>query len=406
MLQIQKFLETHTLKELQEKHGVYCSFSKSGHKASFNYDQLEAKENDPLSQECRGLILSADDGRSFLSEAQMINGRLNYDHIVMGKTKILAMALRRFFNNGQGSCANVNWSDPNLAIMEKLDGTLIIVYYDPFTDAWCAATRSVSEADLLMENGIYTFRTLFEKALKETCGSSFDEYTSKLDKQITYCFELTTPLNRIVCKYDDYRVTLLAARNNISLIELDVNTINSFGVPKVKTYKYSSLEELVNWVSTLNPSEHEGVVVKDSNFNRIKIKNAAYVAFSKIRDVLGTSERNCLELILLEKEDDSIPFLPQEIVDNLLKIKNSLHNFIKYYDQMYTSVRAEADNTLLNDRKTFALLVAQHKLWGAPMFEMWGGKSNNMKEFLNNSRKNGTWGDSFLDRILELLKHF
>lgn len=430
MLLVQKYLENNSFGNLARDHGVYASFSKSGHKFSLNYDQIEAKESDPLAQECRGLVLSLEDGSPIFGQVGP-DGKINRDGIEPGKTKILAYPMRRFFNAGQGACANVNWNDPNLSIMEKLDGTLIILYYDPFTHAWCAATRSVPEADLLMDNGIYTFRTLFEKALKETCGLSFNDYTDKLDRYITYCFELTTPLNRIVVKYEDYKVTLLAARQNIYIVDLsgsfnpetqqysggnesysldeldinDIDAVDSFGVPKVKTYKYSSLEEIVNWVSTLNPSEHEGVVVRDSNFNRIKIKNAAYVAFSKIRDVLSTSERNCMELILLEKEDDSIPFLPREIVDNLLKIKSGLQATIKLYDDVYLAMKAEADAINLGDKKTFALLVTQNKkIWQTPLFQIFSGKAKNMKDFIAKNRKDGTWGDSFLDKLLELSK--
>ncbi len=66
MLLVQKYLETHSFANLAAEHGVYASFSKSGHKFSLNYDQIEAKESDPLAQECRGLILSALDGTSYL----------------------------------------------------------------------------------------------------------------------------------------------------------------------------------------------------------------------------------------------------------------------------------------------------------------------------------------------------
>src|SRR5574338_666430 len=219
-LLVQEYLETHTFGDLAREHGVYASFSKSGHKWSLNYDQIEAKESDPLAQECRGLILALEDGSPVIATGT--TGFATRDATCPGKTTILAYPMKRFFNYGQGAAAEINWSDPGLAVLEKLDGTLCIVYYDKFTDQWCVATRSVPEADLLMDNGIYTFRTLFEKALYDTTGGlPFEQFAAILDKNITYSFELTTPYNRIVVAYPECRITLLAARKLSSLKEVD-----------------------------------------------------------------------------------------------------------------------------------------------------------------------------------------
>lgn len=403
MLLVQKYLETHSFGDLAREHGVYASFSKSGHKFSLNYDQIEAKESNPLAQECRGLVLALEDGRPIF--ADMTSGKPNRDNMIPCSTTILAYPMNRFFNHGQGSAANIDWSDPNLAILEKLDGTLCIVYYDPFTYKWCVATRSVPEADLFMDNGVFTFRTLFEKACQDTLGYAFEQLNEKLDTRFTYCFELTTPYNRIVVNYPHNRITLLAARNLDTLQEVNPRELQ-LDVPVVEAHTYTTVSELLDWVSSLNPMEHEGVVVRDANFNRIKVKNAAYVAYNKVRDALGTSERNCMELILAEKDDDVIPMLPEEIVKNLIKIKSGLQVALKLYDDHYVAVKAEADSVNLGDKKTFAILVTQNKnMWHAPFFQMFSGKAQNMKDFIAKSRKDGTWGDSFLDKILELSKN-
>jgi len=406
MLLVQEFLKTHSFKELQEQHGVYASFSKSGHKWSLNYDMLEAKESDLLAQECRGLILSAIDGKSFINQAVTINDRLNYDHIIPGETRILAYPMNRFFNYGQGAAAEIDWNDPKLAILEKLDGTLCIVYWDPFTSQWCVATRSVSEADLLMDNGLFTFRSLFEKATEETLKMPFSTWTNSLVKDNTYCFELTTPYNRIVVQYDTCGITLLSARHVPSLREFDPQELASVqlnGVPVVKSYKYSSINDLLDWVSNQNPMEHEGVVIRDSTFRRLKVKNAAYVAYNRVRDTLATSERNCLELIFQEKEDDVLAFLPEEIGKNLLRIKEKVQHIIKEYDEAFRVAKEQADLILPGDKKTFAILVTKDKkYWTSPFFAMFDGKATSMKDFIANNRKDGTWANSFLDKFLEM----
>lgn len=410
-LLVQEYLETKTFGDLVRDHGVYASFSKSGHKFSLNYDQIEAKEADPLAQECRGLILSAH-GRAFDLQAKEVNGRLNYDHISPGETYVLAYPMKRFFNHGQGSAAAIDWADSKLAVLEKLDGTLCIVYHDEFLNLWCVATRSVPEADLLMDNGLFTFRTLFEKACQETTGLSFDQLTrGHLSKNCTYCFELTTPYNRIVVNYPNNRITLLSVRHMPDLREVDFDhnlvTYLAKTVPVVQAHSYSTIDELLTWVSSLNPMEHEGVVVRDANFNRIKVKNAAYVAYNKVRDTLAASERNCVELILAEKDDDVVAFLPEEIVKNLQKIKIGLQVAIRRHDDAYLAAKAQADATLPGDKKTFAVLITQNKdLWTAPFFNMFDGKSVNMKDFIQKNRKEGTWGNSFLDKMLEMSKHY
>lgn len=418
MLLVQKFLESNTFGDLVRDHGVYASFSKSGHKFSLNYDQIEAKEADPLAQECRGLILSLDDGRPVFG-IKMPGGKLNRDGIIPGTTKILAYPMKRFFNYGQGSAAEINWNDKGLTVLEKLDGTLCIVYHDPFTNQWCVATRSVPEADLLMDNGIFTFRTLFEKALQDTTGVPFSDFVNKLDQETTYCFELTTPYNRIVVYYPNNGITLLAARSVlyqadqwgekcVSLNELDISTVEAYGVPKVQAHTYTSVNELLDWVSSLNPMEHEGVVVKQGD-NRIKVKNAAYVAYNKIRDGLATSPRNCVEVILQEKDDDVAAFLPEDIVKNLQNIKVGLISTIRQHDEWYNMITIAMKAINATDKKTFAIsvqeLVKNHKgVWSAPFFQMFDGKALNMKDFIAKNRKEGTWGNSFLDKLLELSK--
>lgn len=414
MLLVQKFLENKTFGDLAKEHGVYASFSKSGHKWSLNYDQIEAKESDPLAQECRGLILAQEDGLPvFVTGTTSSDGKgvSTRDLTCPGKTRILAYPMKRFFNHGQGSAADIDWSDPKLAVLEKLDGTLCIVYFDPFTNQWCVATRSVPEADLLMDNGLFTFRTLFEKAFEDTTGFSFNGPIGEgLRPEWTYCFELTTPYNRIVVNYPNNRVTLLAVRDLNSLQEIDPSSAMKRdlipNMPIVQAHTYTSVNELLDWVSSLNPMEHEGVVVRDSNFNRIKVKNAAYVAYNKVRDALGTSERNCIELILAEKDDDVIPMLPEEIANNLKKIKENLQKVIMKYDSVYylmmLNLKALGETS---NKKEFARLVKRHEnMWSAPFFAMFDGKVSNMRDFIQKNKKEGTWPNSFLDKLLELSK--
>lgn len=405
-LLVQDYLETHTFGDLAKEHGVYCSFSKSGHKWSLNYDMIESLESDVLAQECRGLILCKEDD-SVIDGIADAKGKINRDHICPGKTKAICFPLKRFFNAGQGAAAEINWTDPNLKVLSKLDGTLILNYFDHIINEWCVATRAVSEADIIMNNGLFNFRQLFEKALTETTNLSFDQFTSKLDKRKTYCFELTSPYNRVVCSYPDNRVTLLAVRDLDTFKELDPNESNIVKdglVPTVVTFNYNSLPELIEWVSTLNPLEHEGVVVRDSQFNRLKVKSASYLAFNRLHDSLATSPRNCLELILLEKDDDAISFLPNEIANNLTSIKNKYRVWLEKEQLCYENVLNSANAIFPKDKKTFALELNKiEKPFKAAYFNIFDEKCDSVKDFIHKAKKDGTWSNSFLDMILSYL---
>src|ERR1700720_171602 len=98
MLKIQTYLLNHTFAELASEHSVACHFADDGIKFSLNYDIL-AKEDDEISNECRGLILIPADKRKLATRAQHKSA---YDNICPGETSIVAFGFRRFFNNGQG----------------------------------------------------------------------------------------------------------------------------------------------------------------------------------------------------------------------------------------------------------------------------------------------------------------
>ena len=401
---VQDFLRNNTIKDLELKHNVYASFSKSGDIVSLNYDQILVNDYDHLANDCRGLILSSREKKSWINDAQIINDKIVYDNVILGNTCIVAFPFKRFFNYGH-ELINLNFSDPELKIQEKMDGTLCILYY--FNNNWHLATRSVPEADILLD-GNFTFRTLFEKALKETTQLSFNDYTCKLNNTINYIFELTTPKNRIVVDYKDYAITLIAARKIIDgfdIGEINIDHINSYGVPYVRTYTYTNINDILNFVNKSDPLKMEGVILLDSKFNRVKLKSESYVFYHKMKDILSSSDRNCMELILNGKDDDLKSFLSEDCLEKIKNLKNGLNNFIKKYDNYYFEIKKQSDDILPDDKKTFANLVLNKKdLWSAPFFEFFSKKSKNTKDFILKNKKNGSWSSPFLDKLIELSK--
>jgi hypothetical protein len=405
-LLVQDFLATKTFGELKSVHGVEVSFHSTGHKFNLNYSQLESKNDDPLAQECRGLILAMADGRSLKDQAKMVNGRLNYDHLSPGKTIIIAYSFKRFFNAGQDVAAEIDWAHPNLNIHEKLDGTLAIVYYDTVSRQWCMATRSVPEADLPMADG-RTYFDLFDNAMFATLKLFWCEFCEKLDPNLTYAFELTTPFNEIVVKHKESRIHFLTARDLRTHKELRCSDPQFDWLPKPKAFSLNNLNAIVEYVNSRSVQEQEGVVVKQEmhdaggSFLRIKIKHPDHGLYSRAREQIGGSERNQLQLIIEEKDDDVMPYLADEIAERVVALKNKFVAWKARTENLFKQIKQltnEGDGT----RKTFALLAQKATSYPYPLYTLWTGGS--IGDYIKSGFKNDCWSSSFLENLLKDIK--
>lgn len=398
---VREYLKIKSLEDLEREHGVKARIH--DHKFSLNYDQIESREDDLLAKQCRGLILRP---------AEPVQGSIDLTRPV-GDTVVLARPFDRFFNYGQAAAEEVDFNHPATAFYEKMDGTLCIVYYDDVKNEWHVATRSIPEADLPVDGfGDHTFRSLFEKALEETVGKDFETWTSaQLFRDTTYMFELTTPANRIVVEYEGYGITLLAARKTASGKELNPAFVQAqVKTPTAERYRFSSVSELVTFVSDRDPTKHEGIVVCDHKFRRIKVKNAGYLALNKVRDSVLKSPRGLVELILLEKLDDALPLFPDHVVDRAHKLQAAFRELVVNYRDAYDACMAQADATAeagdREHRKAFALAVqAQEYGWMAPMMEQYQGRVNGLVDWIQSKRQiDGGWSNGFLDTVLRYLE--
>ena len=364
-LLVQKYLRSgKTLEELYTEHGVK-SYVCNG-KVGLNYDMLEALNSDPLACECRGLILRE------------------------GSFDIVACPMFRFFNKEQVEvAADIDW---NTAVYEeKMDGSMVVVGWD--YDQWRCGTRGRPEADGTIDDGDVKFSDLVDctvhymlqredfahgRITMFDCASNLQSLMQLADKNKTYVFELTSPINRIVCKYNEHTLTLLAVRDNITLQELDpreeVHIFMKFGVKTPKLYVFNNINHMIQVVREWNPEDHEGVVVKDGNFNRIKVKNPSYLAFNKLRDSLSTSLKGCIEVILLGKDDDVIPMMPDMIANRIIALKPVVAKVLK---------QTQADFDELKDiesMKDYAF-AAKERLWPAALFALKRHKTPDLKTF-------------------------
>lgn len=408
-MKVQEYLLTHSLSDLAREHGVYARVA--DHKFSLNYDQIEARDSDEIAQECRGLVLTPSDHRT-----------VSQDEIV-GNTLVMARTMRRFFNYGQEAAAKVDFDHKETRIYEKLDGTLCILYFDFVMQKWCVATRSVPNADLPIDGfGDWTFSSLFWHSLAESSPQARVKLQSAAPLILTFCFELTTPENQVVVRYDDYKVTLLSVIDNVYGEEfLPDDYASMLGVETPVSHRLSSVAELMDFVSNRDPKAFEGVVVCDHNFNRVKIKSAGYLAYNKIRDNVLKSPRALLEVILLEKLDDVSVVLSDGQKKVAFEMAEKYRQFVHQQNELFKDLLAyiAEENEKLGwrwdfgdaeQRKCFALEVQRRKANIGPMMQLYKLKCADVfrtPTFSNyvNAQKDPQhgWSNAFLDGILSQL---
>lgn len=409
-LLVQEYLKTHSIAQLKAEQGIKSSAKPGDRFFSLNYDQIESKAG-PMVNQCRGLILST---LAPLQDAQVTGQE------PVGDTQVMARGFDRFFNLGDFNASPVDMDDPGTVFFEKIDGTMCLLYWNHVLGSWQVATRSVPLADKSMSDweGTMTFSNLFDKALSETLlsfspkddssnHSSLDTvklFLSKLNQEYTYIFELTTPLNRIVVNYPDYRVHLLGIRNAVTGEEYSVKD-GLPGVPSCPSHKLNNQEELMAFVGSKPPFEQEGVVAMDKNFNRVKIKSLAYMAYNRVRDSAANSPRAVMELLLTEKLDDVMPILELHVQKKGMEFQEGMREFSlqfeKAYQEIFSAVQSYPEE---QRRKMFALSVQERKLWIGPLMDRFSGRSKDFSDYIQKKKlPNGSFPDVFLDNLISAI---
>ena len=396
----QTFLRDHSHRELFEKHGISVYPSADGTDVSVNYDQIAAKKTDPMVQECRGLVLHLDSGVYSPDKP-------------LGETHILSRPFKRFFNYGEGGPEHqFDLSNPNVRWEDKLDGTMISLFFNPWRESWQLSTRSVPMADhkvSSLDGNDYTFRTLFEK----TVGCELNDWVNLFrgaggfDTTHTYLFELTTPLNEIPrgVRQDKFSTTILGIRNTQTGEEYDPipfaerNDINS---PKI--FNFGSLQEALDYIHSQPPRHHEGMVAKLENrpchYLRAKVKNASYVAARHAAEGnVASSTRSIMALILSDSFDDVEPILNTTLARVGREMQEKVGEYFRRQDSMY-----EATVKPGMSRKEVAQACGKAGLNVTACFARYDGKTSNYRGWVATRIQPSGWPHSVLDHLIDSCK--
>lgn len=240
---------------------------------------------------------------------------------------LVARAFSKFFNIEE----NRHKESEQFEIYDKMDGSLGILFN--YQNEWILATRG----SFLSEQALKGFQIL-------------QKYNyQNLDKNLTYCFEIIYPENRIVLDY--------AAKESLVLLavfDLDGNEklIDNYGdiFEVVKKYDFKDYKK----IQKLNWDNSEGFIVRFSNKERCKIKFENYVELHRKLSLI--SEKSVWKLIC-EKKDikEYLEIVPDEFHK---QIKSWHSKIMLNFQEIETRVKNKFYQlTNFENRKEFALAV-------------------------------------------------
>ena len=350
-LEVQKFLRIlPKLQVLAEKYGIEHTFSDCGELVILNYSQIDSPKTERIVQECRGLTLQ------------------------VGTWDVVARAFPRFFNLGENleQTQAFDWS--NFTCQSKEDGSLILLYQ--YKGNWKINTRGSFGQGEVNRSG-YTWANLFEQALSQ--AKLYELWTRGiLNGKYTYVFEMATPFNRIVTPYEGINLFLLTVVNNKTGAELSSERVYDIaahmGVKLPQTYTLRSLEEIEKLIAA-QPDTFEGVVLRDQNGVRLKVKSARYLALHRMH---GNGNiclaKNLVPLALSNEGDEWLTYFPDAKPYYLAvkaKLETELENLLTVYGE---AARIESQKDFANyvlPRTKLSSILFQARKTGKPVREIW-----------------------------------
>lgn len=241
------------------------------------YGMIDSPMGDPVVRQCRGLIVDEQDG-----------------------WRPVAYPYDKFFNHREGNAAPIDWSTAR--VFEKIDGTLCTLY--PYRGKWHVATVSTPDAQ-----GLLRFRG---QSVAEAFWETFHAGGYALPERADHCFmfELCLPSDPILIRHAEARLLVHGARDLGTLQEVSPEPFAaSCGWRLVPSYPITDLASAVREARALDPTKHEGFVIRDAQFRRVKLKSPAFVALHHMRG--ATNLRHLLEVVRTSESDEFLAYFPE-----------------------------------------------------------------------------------------------
>ena len=326
----------------------------------FKYSQFDSDFMNPLVRECRGIILDED----------------TFD--------VVSYAFDKFGNYGEPYCPEIDWKTARVG--EKLDGSLCKFVKFPDGNLLVSTNGSIDAFKAGLQDQIgcpySTFGELVVEAVRveaelrnmPASDGKLAWLADMLEPGYTYMFELTSPYNKIVVPQTETRLNFLGCRNNETFEEIyftDHPLAGVFRTPKV--FPLGSLEECVSAAKELT-LDHEGYVVCDAAFNRVKVKSPLYVSAHYMRSDDGSlSHRRAAELIKENQTDEFLTYFP-EFKSDFDKMRAALDAYAARIDSAFAALTALG---MPSRKEQAAWIMSNAKEMSGCLFKMLDGKVPN-----------------------------
>ena len=288
--------------------------------------------------------------------------------VVDAEGNILARPFQKFKNYEEHDPSEIDMSQ-EFNIFEKMDGSLIIVfYYEPRME-WIVASRG----SFISEQSIEA-RKMIDVSVYE-----------KLSKTNTYLFEILYPENRIVVNYGNRRelvlLTRIETKTGFELYYDDLVNKYSKLFTVVKKYNIKNIKNL-NELKALEEDNREGFVVRFLNGFRVKVKFSEYI---RLHGILT----NVSNLIVWEHMRDNYEFdelldrVPDEFYDWLMKTsanlqlayndieRNAILEFIRIYHINQITDRALfAEHAKLSEYRSILFKIYDRRAYADIIWKM------------------------------------
>ncbi len=287
MLKIQEFILAHdNWRELLADAPYNLKISEDDGYVLFKYNQIASDFNEEICKEARGLILDAQD---------------NF--------RVVRYAFKKFFNVDEGFAAKLDWD--TAVATEKIDGSIMSVWFA--RGKWHLSTNGTIDAFKAELNGVSPYKTfgeLFESVLPL---SRFSEFSNILAHQC-YTFELVSPYNKVVIDYPETKVYLLSIRNMNTLVEHPLDEVAEFAKRfnfTMPQFYYMNDEAGFRRLVEQMPEGHEGIVVRDENGERVKIKTLLYFEMHRAKNNGVITLERIVDLIRANDHYEFLSYFPE-----------------------------------------------------------------------------------------------